>query len=71
MAWADVSYFADQLMTPYFSGGSTIHGAHGGDRWARVPGGQIDWLSEPLHLVDAGCSGLSQPAIVYLTRARI
>ena len=41
-AWADVSYFADRLMTPYFSGGSTINGTPGGDRWARVLGGQID-----------------------------
>ena len=55
-AWA-VSYFTDQLMTPYFSGGSTINGALGGDRWARVLGGQIGWLSEPLHRVDADCSG--------------
>ena len=43
-------------MTPYFSGGSTINGTAGGDRWARVLGGKIDRLSEPLHLVDADCS---------------
>ena len=54
-AWA-VSYFTDHLMTPYFSGGSTINGTRG-DRWARVLGGQIGWLSDPLHLVDADCSG--------------
>ena len=39
-AWP-VSFFTDQLMTPYFSGGSTINGAPGGDRWARVLDGQI------------------------------
>jgi len=55
-AWA-VSYFTDQLMTPCFSGGSTINGTPGGDRWARVLGGQIGWLTEPLHRVDADCSG--------------
>ena len=44
-------------MTPYFSGGSTIKGATGGYRWARVLGGQIGWLLEPLHVVDADCSG--------------
>ena len=31
VAWADVSCFADQLMTPYCSGGSTINGTPGGD----------------------------------------
>ena len=31
----------------------------GGDRWARVLGGQIDRLSLPLHRVDADCSGLT------------
>ena len=50
-------YFADQLMTPYFSGESTLNGTPGGDRWARVLRGQIGWLSEPLHRFDAGCSG--------------
>ena len=52
-AWA-VSYFTDQLMTPYskyFSGGSTINGTPGRDR--RVLGGQIGRLSLPLHRVDA------------------
>ena len=52
-----VSYFTDQLRTPYFSGGSTINGTSGGDRWARVLGGQIGWLSDPLRRVDADCSG--------------
>ena len=37
-------------MTPYFPGGSKIIGTPGGDRWARVLGGQIGWLSDP------GCS---------------
>ena len=58
-AWA-VSYFTDQLMTPcskYFSGGSTPNGTPGGDRWARVLRGQTDWLSDPLHRVDADCPG--------------
>ena len=36
-----VIYFTDQLMTRYFSGGSTLNGTPGGDRWARVLGGQI------------------------------
>ena len=59
-AWAVLSYYTDQLMTPcskYFSGGSTLNGTPGGDRWARVLCGQIGWLSEPLHRVDAECSG--------------
>ena len=53
------SYFADQLkmMTPHFSGVSTLNGTPGGDRWARVIGGQIGWLSEPLHRLDADCFG--------------
>ena len=56
----------NQLMTPYFSGGSTLSGTPGGDRWAGVLGGQIGWLSECLHPVDADCClGLSQPSIVY------
>ena len=55
-AWA-VSYFTDQLMAPYFSGGSTINGTSGGDMWARVLGGQTGWLSELFHLVDADSSG--------------
>ena len=54
--WA-VSYCTDQLLTPNSSGGSTLNGTPGGDRWARVLCGQIDWLSDPLHLVDADCSG--------------
>ena len=59
-AWAVLSCYTDQLMTPcpmYFSGGSTLNGTPGGDRWARVICGQIDWLSESLHRVDADCSG--------------
>ena len=59
-AWALLSYYTDQLTTPcakYFSCGSTLNGTHGGDRWARVHRGQIGWLSEPLHRVDADCSG--------------
>ena len=44
-----VSYCTEQLLTPYFSGASTLNGTRGGDRWERVlEGGQIDWLSEPL-----------------------
>ena len=42
-AWA-VIYFTDLLLTPcskYFSGASTLNGTPGGDRWARVLGGQI------------------------------
>ena len=31
--------------------------ALGEDRWARVLGGQIGWLLEPLHRVDDDCSG--------------
>ena len=54
-AWG-VSYFTDQQMTPYFSGGSTINGIPGGDSWARVLGGQIGWLPWPLHRVDADWS---------------
>ena len=59
-AWAALSYYTDQLMTPcsnYFSGGSTLNGTPGGDRWVRVLGGQIGWLPEPLHRFDADCSG--------------
>ena len=52
-----VIYFTDQLRTPYFSGGSTINGTPGGDRWARVVGGQIGWLSDPLRRVHGVCSG--------------
>ena len=51
-----VSCSTDQLMTPYFSGGSTPNGTLGGDRWARVLCGQIGWLSDPLRRVHAGCS---------------
>ena len=54
--WA-VSYFTDQLLTPYFSGARTLNGTPGGDGWAQVLGGQICWLSEPLHRFDADCSG--------------
>ena len=43
-------------MTLYFSSGSTLNGTPGGDRWARVLGGQIGWLSDPLSRVHAGCS---------------
>ena len=43
-------------MTPYFSGGRAINGTPGGDRWARVLGGEIGWLSDPLRRVHAGCS---------------
>ena len=43
-------------MTPNFSGGSTLNGTPGGDRWARVLGGQIGWLSDPRRRVHAGCS---------------
>ena len=38
-AWVVLSYYTAQLMTPcskYFSSGSTLNGAPGGDRWARV-----------------------------------
>ena len=59
-AWAVLSYYTDQLMTPcskHFSGGSTLNGTLGGDRRARVLYGQMGWLSEPLHRVDADCSG--------------
>ena len=56
-AWV-VSYLTAERMTPYFSGGSTINGMPGGDRWARVLGGQIGWLSAPVHRVDADRSGL-------------
>ena len=62
-----MSYFAHQLTddTLYFSVASTLNGTPGGDRWARVLGGQIGGLSEPLHLVDADCClGLSQPSVV-------
>ena len=54
--WA-VSYGTDQLLTPNFSGGSTLNGTLRGDRWARVLFEQIGWLSEPLYRVDADCSG--------------
>ena len=43
-------------MTPNFSRASTLNGTPGGDRWARVLGGQMDWLSDPLRRVHAGCS---------------
>ena len=51
-----VIYFTDQLLTPYLSGGSTMNGT-GGDRWARVLGGQVGLLSDPLRRVHADCSG--------------
>ena len=51
-----MSYCTDHLLTSNFSGGSTLNGTPGGDRWARVLGGQIDWLSDPLRRVHAGCS---------------
>ena len=54
--WLAVSYCTDQLLTPNFSGGSTLNGTPGGDRWARVLGGEIGWLSDPLRRVHAGCS---------------
>ena len=41
---------------PNFSGGSTLNGTPGGNRWARVLGGQIGGLSDPLRRVHAGCS---------------
>ena len=46
----------DQLLTPNVSGGSILNGTPGGDRWARVLGGQIGWLSDPLRRVHAGWS---------------
>ena len=67
-AWT-VSYCTDQQMMPYFSGGSTINGTPSGDRWARVLGGQIGWLSSPLHRVDADGS-LAAGGRVHV-RARI
>ena len=54
-----VSYCTDQLLKPYFSSTSTLNGTPGGDRWARIIGGQIGWLSESLHRFDADCSGSS------------
>ena len=51
-----MSYFTD-LPTPSFSDGSTRNGTPGGDRWARLLGGQIGQLSLPLHRVDVECSG--------------
>ena len=58
--WA-VSYCTDQLLTPNFSGGSTLNGTPGGDRWARVICGNFIWLSESLHRDNAersGCTNL-------------
>ena len=55
--WLAVSYCSDQLLAPNFSGGSTLlNGTPGGDKWARVLGGQIGWLSDPLRRVHGGCS---------------
>ena len=51
-----MSYCTDQLLTPNFSGGITLNGAPVGDRWARVLGGQIGWLSDPFRRVHVGCS---------------
>ena len=56
LGWA-VSYCTGELLTPSFLGANTLNGTHGGDRWARVLGGQIGWLSEPLHRFDADCYG--------------
>ena len=36
-----MSYCTDQLLTPNFSGESTLNGTPGGDRWARVRGGRL------------------------------
>ena len=36
--------------------GAHLNGTPGGDRWARVLGGQIGWPSDPLRRVHAGCS---------------
>ena len=52
-----VIYFTDRLLTPYFSGASTLNSTPGGDKWARVLGGQTGWLSEIIHRVDVECSG--------------
>ena len=54
--WLAVSYCTDQLLTPNFSGGSTLNGTPGGNRWVRVLCGQIGWLSDHLRRVHAGCS---------------
>ena len=43
-------------MTPNFSGASTLDATLGEDRRARLLGGQIGWLSDPLRRVHAGCS---------------
>ena len=51
-----MSYCTDQLLTPNFSSGSTLNGTPGGDRWARVLGGHIGWLSDHLRRLHAGCS---------------
>ena len=44
------------MLTTNFSGGSKLNGTPGGDRWARVLGGQIGWLWDPFRRVHAGCS---------------
>ena len=54
--WAVIFFFTDQLMTPYFSGASTLNGAPDGDRWAQVLGGQIGWPSDRLRRGHAGWS---------------
>ena len=54
---SSVSYCTDQLLILNFSGGNTLNGTYGGNRWARVLCGQISWLSEPLHRDDRDCSG--------------
>ena len=51
-----MTYCIDQLLTPNFSGVSKLNGTPSGDRWARVLGGEIGWLSDPLRRVHAGFS---------------
>ena len=51
-----MTYCIDQPLTPNFSGVSKLNGTPSGDRWARVLGGEIGWLSDPLRRVHAGCS---------------
>ena len=51
-------FYTDQLLTPCFSGASTLNGTPGGDRWARVLGGQTGWLSEPTRRVLLRAGGL-------------
>ena len=56
LGWA-VIYSTDQLLTPYFSGASTLNGTRGRDRWVLVLGGQIGWLLSALDRFDADCAG--------------